>query len=185
MTKHAYLFIFFLLLSCSSASNKKPQATIQQQTVLEIENSSEDESDCIFDQSTQTDAFLKRIPELENYKWNSEEKVATIILDSNDTLLISRGGCYQFGVSAEFRLSNDTIDYSDWKNVYAKVLWISELLQSEFAYPEIKNALNTSEIEIDNDYIYFSNEYLQDNNYELTRRIEGDKDIIVLSYYIN
>jgi hypothetical protein len=198
MIKRIYIPILFLFASCSYTSKEKQESSIPIATENTVENNvdtlsveteaeitTEEESDCIFDQSTQTDKFLKGIEELKDYKWDAEEKIATIALGSGDTLLISRGGCYQFGVSAEFRLRKDTTDYSNWKNVYEKVLWISKLLSTDFAYEEIRNELNASEIERDNNNTYFSNEYLQDNNYELYREIEADKSTIVLSHYVN
>ena len=198
MNKMIYIPMLLLLASCLNASQEQqtkavdaPRETNNQiameadSGLMEAEGDSEDDADCIFDQTTQTDDFLKGISELENYKWNAEEKEATVILETNDTLLISRGGRSHFGVSAEFRLRNDSTDYSDWEAVYERVLWISEVLSSEFAHEEIKNALKASEIEVNNDHTFFTNQYLQDNNYEIYRSIEPDRSLIILSYYIN
>lgn len=95
-----------------------------------VEQESLESDDCIFDQQTQTDEFLRNIIELSGYYWDKESKTASIILENGDSLLITRGGCYHFGVTAEFRLRNDTTDYSDWTKVYDKVLWIAKVLES-------------------------------------------------------
>lgn len=149
------------------------------------EANDENEDDCIFDQATQTDEFLHGISELENYSWDAEQKVATIPLNTSDTLLIRRGGCYHFGVSAEFILYRRSIDYSKWENVFERVLWISKLLESEFAYEDIKEEIENSKIRIEEDNVSFQSEYLGDNNYSLYRKIEEGKTVIELSYYIN
>lgn len=203
MKKLHYLIILLLFFSCSNSTktNKKSElpaeieidntgkTSVDSGTILLDEQSlgSEEyvEDECIFDQATQTDDFLVGIKEFENYSWDSISKTATIILDNSDTIFVSRGGCDSFGVSAELVLYNNTIDFSDWTNVNQKILWISDVLSSEFAYEEIKNQIDSSKQIIDNDYGYFSSEFLQDNNYEFGRRIEKDKVVISLSYYVN
>jgi hypothetical protein len=154
----------------------------------EIE-SDEEIDDCIFDQSTQTDEFLKGIQELKNYKWDSDLKTATVILENKDTLFIKRGGCNHFGVSAEFRIVNDTADYSKWSNVFEKVIWIANVLDNEFANDSIIKEIEENKIEIikseDYDIGYFSGEYLNDNNYSIERKMNDQIKVIILSYYIN
>ncbi|NMM47683.1 hypothetical protein [Marinigracilibium pacificum] len=151
----------------------------------EINEEQIEESDCIFDQSNQTDEFLKDIDALADYSWNSKTKTATIIMDLNDTLLIKRGGCDHFGVSAEFRIQNKQIDYNDWNNVFIKVLWIAEVLNTQFLYENIKNDIVLSKIDIDGDVAYFSDELLVNNNYEIYRETGDGITTIILSYYIN
>jgi hypothetical protein len=147
------------------------------------------QEDCIFDQATQTDEFLKGIPELENYSWNQETKTATIVFPNQDTLLVQRGGCDHFGVSAEFILRNDPADFRNWDNVFDKVLWIAEILDNEFNFERLRDDLKSNKLEIvrinSADEVIFSDEYLQINHYELIRFIDQKKTIIFLSFYIN
>ncbi|MCV9385067.1 hypothetical protein [Reichenbachiella ulvae] len=149
----------------------------------------EPEDDCIFDQSTQTDEFLKGIKELENYEWDDITKTATIPLDNGDTLYVSRGGCYSFGVSALLKTTQNTSQYADWNQVFEQALWMSEVLQSEFAHEELKIDIESNKIEIesydDQEVVTFSDEYLQSNHYELTRTLGEEAVTIELSYYIN
>jgi len=197
-----YFLILIFTYSCNqnnrTDSNLKTDLNvktnqIKTDTVANLEQKSEDliqdTSDCIFDQLTQTDEFLKGINELNGYKWDYKTRTATIILQNQDTLFITRGGCYDFGVSAEFRLRFDTTDYSEWKNVFKKVLWIAKVLDNEFSYQEIKNEIDSSKIVIENsdfgDIIGFSSEHLQDSHYEISRKIEKDYTVITISYYIN
>ncbi|MCW3786299.1 hypothetical protein [Plebeiibacterium sediminum] len=195
MKKLINIIVLFVLVSCSVSSNKNSNKELKEEPMADLilvedsvlentESKISEDGECIFNQLTQTDEFLKGIGELSTYEWDSIEKVATIILESNDTLLIKRGGCNFYSVSADFILRHDTLDYSQWENVFNKVLWISGLLSSDFAYKELKNEIDSSSIKINGDYVYFSNEYLQDNNYELYRTIEKEKTSIVLSHYI-
>ncbi len=153
------------------------------------EVNSESMDDCIFDQNTQTDEFLKGIKELQDYKWDSVSKTATVTLDNGDTLLIKRGGCNSFGVSAEFKIIKDTTDYSNWNNVFKKILWISKVLDTEFAFEKIKDEIDSNKISIESykeyDVVYFSSEYLQDNHYEIYRTLNENLKTIELSHYID
>jgi len=197
-----YFLILVSIISCNNTQTKEQDQIVNNEktitdnldiekeelkldSIIETEIENEDDDDCIFDQTYQTDEFLKGKNEFENYIWDSISKTATIILDNNDTLLIRRGGCYSFGVSAEFRLRIDQTDYSNWNNVYERILWISKILESEFSYSNIKSEIDSSKVIIDNDIVSFSNVYLQDNNYEIVRRIDNELNVIILSYYIN
>lgn len=165
-----------------------PKPTEKDSVVIEKQDSIESD-DCIFDQITQTDEFLEDITELKGYQWNKESKIATFRLDNGDTLLITRGGCYHFGVSAEFRLRNATIDFSDWTNVYDKVLWIAKILDTEFEHDMIKNELDSNLITTQKfehgESVYFSSQYLQDNNYSIDRELHKGLIILRLNKYIN
>jgi hypothetical protein len=147
------------------------------------------QDDCIFDQTTQTDEFLKGISELENYIWNQETKTATIVFPNQDTLLLKRGGCDHFGVSAEFILRNDTTDFRNWDNVIDKALWIARVLNDEFAFERLENELKSKQWEVQvinsDDLIFFNDAYLQADHYELARSIEKNLTRIILSFYIN
>ncbi|MBI9060032.1 MAG: hypothetical protein JEZ01_19860 [Labilibaculum sp.] len=169
----------------STVLQNPKNAELKTDSIIETATETEENSECIFDQTTQTDDFLKGKMELDNYIWDSISKTATIILENKDTLLITRGGCDHFEVSAEFRLRNDKTDYKDWNNVNKRVLWISRILESEFSYYEIKNEIDSVTIITQDDNAYFSNEYLQDNNYVISRRIDEDLTVISLSYYLN
>ncbi|WP_339624621.1 hypothetical protein [uncultured Winogradskyella sp.] len=61
--------------SIGDLTNKKPSVFLEE---------------CIFDQATQTDEFLKEIDELEGYVWNTETKTAEITLYDHWFLTIRR-----------------------------------------------------------------------------------------------
>ena len=156
MKKSIVIFLAILAFSCGNKKERRSEALEQKDLITE--------DDCIFDQSTQTDEFLKDIQALKSYVWDYESRTATILLENHDTLLISRGGCYDFGVSAEFRIRNDTMNYKNWNMVFEKVLWIAKILESEFDYTRIKENIESNEIVIENydgyDAVSFSDEYL-------------------------
>lgn len=186
----AILFLF-ITVACKNQNGIQKTDSVFHNAELGIDSSAnlEDSDDCIFDQLTQTDEFLREVPELSGYKWDKESRTATLKLSNGDTLYISRGGCDHFGVSAEFRLRNDTADIENWNNVYNKVLWIAKLLNSDFDYSLVKNDIDSNKLIFEKieeiDVVYFSNEYLQSNNYSIERRKEGQLNIIRLSYYLN
>ncbi len=198
MRRSLKLLIFVLIISCGTKTVNKNQANtdsisinrnvsnIKSDTNKRAEQS-DNPLDCTYDQLSQTDEFLKNIDELKNYKWDYDKRTATIVLNNGDTLLITRGGCYHFGVSAEFRLTHDKIDYNNWKNVYAKVLWIAKILDREFDYKDIKNELDSNKVIFKKyevrDAVSFSSEYLQENNYEIIRELNNNHKVITLSHY--
>ncbi|WP_370213714.1 hypothetical protein [Mesoflavibacter profundi] len=84
--------------------------------------------DCIFDQTTQTDEFLKNIEELKDYVWFDDEKKAEIVLNDHWSLTIKRGGCDHFELSAEFFYER-SLDFKTNKNlVFDNLIWIANLL---------------------------------------------------------
>ena len=107
MKLHFFVFIIVLLFSC-----KKERTfcglildDVEQSVSLESEkseNQNRQNQDCIFDQSIQTDVFLKGIKELEGYTWYDDSKSAEIVLNDHWSLTITRGGCDHFLLSAEF-----------------------------------------------------------------------------------
>jgi len=180
MIKLAVLFLV-LVLSCKPNTGKD-------KTSVKSKIGSND-NDCIFNQETQTDDFLKGIKIFKNYKWDNKAKTAKIKLENGDSIIIFRGGCVHFGVSAKMKIKKSTIDFSDWENVNTKVLWIAKILQNEFNYKMLKAELDSSNYEIEKgqraDILTFKDDYLIQNNY-LVYRILGKKyDVIELSYYIN
>lgn len=133
----------------------------------------------------QTDEFLKNVKELDGYSWDHASRTATYILETGDTLLVTRGGCNHFTVSAEFRLRNDRTDYTKWSNVYQKALWIAKALKTEFYYEELKEATDLKKVTVE-DYGYaevafFDNEMLVNTGYVIARNLKPGRIIIRLS----
>ncbi|MEN3324893.1 hypothetical protein VP395_14230 [Mariniflexile soesokkakense] len=149
-----------LIFSCKHVNSESKGATIHiNNDGLYFEkdsiNSVKDkvfEEDCVFDQETQTDGFLKGIKELENYVWDSESKTASIQISDNEILKIYRGGCTHFVLSATYEIKNLNLSFpKDKEFVFSKVLWVSELLK-EFDLIKIQDDLKFNNFTFENDH---------------------------------
>ncbi|WNJ19046.1 hypothetical protein [Pontibacter sp. G13] len=109
-------FLILLLICCLSCSNSTDQGAGE---------------DCIFDLDTQTDAFVRALPELKDYTWNDRTKTARILLQSGDSLVARRGGCDHFGVSGSLRLDQDEHSMQDLAHWIGQARWISSRLMPE------------------------------------------------------
>ena len=143
--------------------------------------------DCTYLQSMQTDDFLKNAHELKGYVWDSIDKTATVVLNENETLKIRKGGCYDYCVSAEFIISKSEIDYSDWENVFKKVLWIAQILKSEFYYEELKKEMEaknyTTEKSNNTESLWFNSEHFKILHLSISRDIKSNPVKIKISHY--
>ena len=116
------------------------------------------DEDCIFDRSTQTDEFVKNIPEFENYTWNNKTKTATIILDDGDSLMASRGGCVHFGISGKLITSDKSKDLNNLDYWLNKSKWIGERLFDQTTMKELTTALEKGDyiIQKESDRVYLN-----------------------------
>lgn len=75
--------------------------------------------------------------------------------------------------------------------MYAKVLWIANLLDKEFDYNELKQAINSKTLtykrleETETDEMLFNDPSLQEQNYKIERKLGPTAQIISLSYTLN
>ena len=100
----------------------------------------QEDEECIFDRATQTDEFVRSVPELSNYTWNNETKEATITLPNNETLVAQRGGCVHFGISGTLITDNET-DFDDLNYWLNRSLWIAERLFSANDFQTVKASI--------------------------------------------
>lgn len=107
------------------------------------------EEDCTFDLDTQTDDFLKSIPEFSNYTWNNDKKQATIVLENNDTLLVQRGGCNHFVFSATLILQKSDLKVENQKEIFEKALWMAEKLYEKSDYMYFQTAISIGEYDME------------------------------------
>jgi hypothetical protein len=145
------------------------------------------EEDCIFDQTTQSDEFLKGIKELENYRWDSKTKTAEIVLNDHWGLSLHRGGCNHFSVIADF-IYDKSIDFEENQDmIFDNIIWISNLLDDfdgEIIKEAIDNAKVKIEIEDNKRHIYFMDERIYESYYMSFYSIE-DASYIHLAYRLN
>ncbi len=135
----------------------------------------QEDDDCIFDQATQTDEFVRKVPEFANYTWNSENKEAKIILSNKDTLIAYRGGCYHFALSGTL-ITKDLTDLENQDYWLNKALWIAERLFSSKDFQELKENIANKEYEVDDSCnsfcIYFEHSFYSDYHIRLTLKQE-------------
>lgn len=145
--------------------------------------------DCVFDQSTQTDEFLKGIKELEDYVWFSEEKKAEIVLNDHWNLTIKRGGCDHFEMSATFLYDRiiDIENEKDKEQIFDSVIWITSLLE-DFHAEDIKQVIEENKVTITkrDEFDYHAN-FMDEKLYELYYFNFNNKNVTTfeIGYYYN
>lgn len=145
--------------------------------------------DCIFDQSTQNDDFLKDINELKNYTWDSKKKTATIKISNQETLKIHRGGCDHFSLDAEFIVPKSITFQNNKEYIFSKILWVSELLyKSDFK--AIKAVLDNNQISISQEssnfiFINLMDKELYEGFFISFKSENTEYNTFSISYYIN
>lgn len=105
------------------------------------------EGECIFDVKTQTDSFIRNIPEFANYHWIERKKTAAIQLENGDSIYAHRGGCHHFGVDATWIQQSDSTIHN---TVYwvEKATWLAERIYDPSLQEEFKEKLRALDYEI-------------------------------------
>ncbi|WP_340153380.1 hypothetical protein [uncultured Marivirga sp.] len=145
------------------------------------------EEDCIFDQETQTDEFIRDIQEFQNYEWNDSTKEATIILESGDTLIAYRGGCYHFGISGTLKTADQELRETSKDYILEKGLWMAKNLFTTFNFNELQNKVTTEDYEIirsDEEifHIEFNHDYYSEY-YLRAEQLDGQLKVEIGYYY--
>lgn len=136
MTKTLYYLIIGLLISCTQ-QNKNAETvvnidTLKVDSITEIKiddstSASEDE-DCIFnnDYKQLTTEWLTEL-KINNFIWRADLDQA-LVPNGQDTIFLSKGGCYHFGMSVELKLTNDSHSLKD------SALWMNRALKLAIEY---------------------------------------------------
>jgi len=145
------------------------------------------QDDCIFDQSTQTDEFIKDIKEFHNYTWDDLKKEGTIILDNGDTLIATRGGCDHFGISGTLIQLTSELKTMDQKFIFEKGLWMAERLFDNKDFQQLKILIKNEDYRIEQYddqrfFLYFNHEYFSEY-YLLGKWYDGILKIEIGYYY--
>lgn len=156
-------------------------------SIVEITENNKDIDTCIFDQSTQTDDFLKGIEELKGYVWDNKTKTATVKLSEEEKIEIYRGGCDVFAMSTTI-IYDTKLQFSE-EFVIQAIKRIIELLPNEYEEKLITQYLSTNKLvfikEGENNYDanFMSQELYESIN--VLYKIKNNKAYISLDYYIN
>lgn len=143
----------------------------------------QEEEECIFDKSTQTDEFIRDIPEFANCTWNDNTKEATITLANGDTLIAHRGGCVHFGISGTL-ITDDTTDFNNLDYWFNKSLWIGERIFSEKDLETIKKSIRDKTYAMPyetNSYIFFPHQAYSE--FAMTLKKEKGKVELYIGYW--
>ncbi|WP_459212080.1 hypothetical protein [Aquimarina rhabdastrellae] len=191
-------------ISCGNSSIKNEEEIVieqdpvitKEETSIELNNeqtkqSIEDIEECIFDLKTQTDDFIKRIPEFSNYKWDDKAKTGIILLKNNEQLLLKRGGCDHFEISGKWiqqRTGHALEEIPYW---FEQCRWISKRILSEIDYASLEKMIQDKSFEVDitNNrlYINFSNHDYIEWYLAVDMDDETHKNNVVIEtgYYLN
>ena len=188
-------YLFFIIVFFFSCKKEKTisgdkQSSVVHEKSLGYENARKEnrvEEACIFDQSTQTDAFLKGIKGLDNYTWDDESNSAEIVLNDHWFLTITRGGCDHFLLSAEF-LYDRNLEFEDnKKEIFEKIIWITSLLNEEFEYETIKKCIEEDKMTFTETTSGFYGNFMDSKIYEMYTfdyRKEKGNTVFGISYYL-
>lgn len=99
-------------------------------------------NDCIFDLSTQTDDFIKNIPEFSNYVWNHSTKTGVVTLDGGEKLTVKRGGCNHFEVLGQWIQKNRNHTIADIDFWVEQGKWISSRILTDTDYSELDKMIS-------------------------------------------
>ena len=148
---------------------------------------SQEIEECVFDQTTQTDEFIKKKGEFKKYEWNKETKTATVKLESGNVLRIFRGGCVHFGMSGELEILDNVVDLSDTKYWLEKALWISEKVFEDSDNQFLNNQLTSEHYSLQSDsnsfYIFIPHKYYDE--FSIAVRKENGKVFLYVGYYFS
>lgn len=156
--------------------------------ILLITFQSYGQDDCIFDQSTQTDDFIKNIDEFQNYTWDNSKKEATIFLNNGDTLVAQRGGCIHFGISGTLIQKDSKIESIDQLELFNTGLWIAQRLFNQKDFKELEEKFENKDYTIERDddqlfYMYFDHDYFSE--YYLRAEQFDGRIKVEIGYYFN
>jgi hypothetical protein len=161
--------------------------SLKTENVLIQDSIKVEQQTCFFDQSTQTDDFLKGIKEFEGYVWHSDTKTAEIVLNDHWSLTIKRGGCDHFEMSASFMYDRILDIEKDKKQIFDSVIWITSLLE-DFDGKDIKRVIDEGKVSITkrDEFNYHAN-LMDEKLYELYYFNFNNKDITTfnIGYYYN
>lgn len=113
------------------------------QSTSSAQEAEQNTDDCVFELTTQTDSFLKDIPELEDYVWIDSLKQAVILLENQETLNVTRGGCIHFRTYIELVTGLDKTPITDIDYWIKRIHKYTALLDNIF-YDELADSLIAS-----------------------------------------
>lgn len=189
-----------LLFFSECTSDKKEKKVVKKTSVKQVEEvidtikpsieNQEKEEDCIFDQETQNDDFLKGISELKGYVWNQEKRTATLKISEKETLKIFRGGCDHFSLSATFLVPKEITFQKNEKYFLSRILWISKLIYHKTEFEAIDIVIKENKYSVDksnpeNIHINFLNKEVYNSFTAFYNAENKDYNTFSIEYFLN
>lgn len=179
----------FLLFSCGENTETKApteynKTTDDDSSSLSTPHSHDDEVDgCVFNKDTVSDAFIKKVPEFENYTWNDITKEARIVLPNKDSLYIHIGGCENYGVSATLTRIGNKKQFSDHTYWLSEAYWMAERIKGfELALLKKMDKQKKYTVEMDDEGLFID---FHEHDYSLIVDRKDDCTFITLNHYFN
>ena len=168
------LLILFTFCFCSSKKNNSIESTAQSDiepikgsvninsklaskqqdelTTTEQMDKNHADEDCVFnnDYYTLTSEWLIESG-YKNFLWNDSLKHAKIY-QNGDTIVLSKGGCYHFGYTAELRLYNDTTTIANTERWVDLSIGLANRFGFEYYAVALKDQRFTKVSETDNSF---------------------------------
>lgn len=147
---------------------------------------SQNDEECTFDLKTQTDEFVKTVPEFSDYSWDDIRKEATIKLENGNILVAHRGGCVHFGISGELYLKGDDgISLQDLDYLFREAKWIGKRLFSDSDYKLLRESINNKTYAdlSDESGTYILIPHKTYNEFSILVRTEGKSKVLYVGYY--
>ena len=145
------------------------------------------DEECVFDQSTQTDEFIKQKGVFKVYEWDNERKEATIQLENGNILRASRGGCVHFGMSGELEILNNMVEINETSYWLESALWIAKNVFDDadikFLEHQISNENYSLESDSESIYIFIPHDYYDE--FSIAVRKENGKTFLYVGYYFS
>jgi hypothetical protein len=145
------------------------------------------EGECVFDQSTQTDDFIKDKGVFTDYVWDADKKEATIRLDDGNILKAYRGGCMHFGMSGELEIKNTDVELFELSYWFDKAVWIARNLfdetDAEYLETQIARENYLAHTDIDSIYIIIPHETYDE--FTVSVHIKDGSVFLYVGYYFS
>lgn len=145
------------------------------------------QEECIFDESSITDDFLRNNSEIQSYKWFDDIKVATVFMKTGEYVFIKKWACMSYGTEAKkiimFPAEIDESIYI-WRD---NLLLFGRQFLSESDYQYYERVIKTTTWAKGKEILGINSKYEidipHDNYPEFYASIERKREMVILKFY--
>lgn len=149
------------------------------------------QKECVFDEKSITEDFLKNNPEIKSYVWHNNDKIANVLMKSGEYVYIKRWACMSYGMEAKkvFIIPN-TIDseVGFWNE---KILQFGKEFLDKSDYLSFESAIKSSDWSKGLEFLNIGSKFEIDIRHktypEFYLTVERFRDNVVINYlyYMN